>query len=1193
MRRREHHGRSWSRRRLPAALGLALLCLPARLPGQGPAAEPSRREYLTPGLVIETGARTASCDVLVFTADGGQLLAAGDDKVVRTWDVTPQGLRTSTALPILRWPTFRESRGNIYAMAMSRDESRVVVAGQGRVVHGFDAAVLDRQSGAPLHLLKTTDADVAGGKEIYRRDVWAVAWSPREDRVALGTKTGGVWLWSLADNRARLVGVHPVEAGSARTDQTIRFLGFDGEDHLLSIAGTGTMRRWDLRSGSSALVYAFPGPIDTPIARSRDGSMLAAVIDRHNEPDQYVQLVSFPDARFKRYLEVPQEEGKPYQDQPQRVALSADGSIAAVAVRRVSNPRLRGAPFHQERPGYVLLYEGARTNLPVVRRGPAQGLYAESLAFHPTLPHLLAVAGGDDHEVCLWDTRRVELVGEPIRSAGSALWGVQADASGRYLAFQEERHPEAPHPNERGRGPWRWFDLQERRFLGPQEKAPVPAAPPAGDWQVLYQGAAPFHPASWYVQYQGGTPRRLPVGDIAVDEFPRCYTFLPADERHPVRLVVGHYLGVSVFELPEQGEPKRTRLFRGHEGYVTGLALAGGGKRPLLLSASRDQTIAGWNLEDWPNHPSLGAQFLPDGNRLLVGKVALGSPAWELGLNPDDEIVSLAVNGQWVYNPEARVVDRVKIPQVQAGVAAALAVLRDAVPGPFLDFVWRRPGQLGLLHQGTSLVERPVWRFFPTRGHEWVLWRWRDFAYDCSTNGDYFIGWHRNPDEGELRAPDFYRAEQFRARFLDPAGIGRMLTSWEAGRPSLGFGEWEPPAVTAELLGPPDALERGGDVALRVRIRPRVRRDYQAPSRLKIWLNAALVEEVPAARLQQVGQDYEYTLRLPADRFRRSPNENEIIAQCYSRDNLRGQAPPLRPKGPPRNTPPVLHGLIVGVGKYTSQRELMANQDARVLRTAWAEQKGKLFQEARLTLLTDEKVTPRAVLGEFERLAGQVRPDDLLVLYLGGHGVSLNNEKLRGQLAKAKDKEGRPLLAPEALDALRRQKGAFLFLCPDFQFVKLAETTIGFNELYLGLAKLSCHKLILLDACHAGAGEDSLTAEEDPIRLLTRDGVGPVILAACGRDEKALENGAFDFANAYGLFTIALRRMLQDEETFAEIDRDHNQVLTASEVAEGVQLQVERMLQRLRREGVVVNAVSQTPARYIPDREARLRLMKQ
>src|SRR5258708_338263 len=80
-----------------------------------------RREHFGPGLILETGARTGACDVLTFTRDGKHLLATGDDKVVRSWNV---GEKRLTPEQTLRWMIWLNKRGAIYTMALSPDKEQ-------------------------------------------------------------------------------------------------------------------------------------------------------------------------------------------------------------------------------------------------------------------------------------------------------------------------------------------------------------------------------------------------------------------------------------------------------------------------------------------------------------------------------------------------------------------------------------------------------------------------------------------------------------------------------------------------------------------------------------------------------------------------------------------------------------------------------------------------------------------------------------------------------------------------------------------------------------------------------------------------------------------------------------------------------------------------------------------------------------
>src|SRR5205085_7463877 len=123
----------------------------------------------TPGLVLATDGRNAACDVLLFTPDGKQLLAVGDDKVVRRWIVEDSAFSVRK-LPPLRWPIFREQRGSIFALALSpdRDARSVAIAGYG--LRTGDLFVLDRTTGDVQHSLS--------GNVPSPNVTWSVAYSP-------------------------------------------------------------------------------------------------------------------------------------------------------------------------------------------------------------------------------------------------------------------------------------------------------------------------------------------------------------------------------------------------------------------------------------------------------------------------------------------------------------------------------------------------------------------------------------------------------------------------------------------------------------------------------------------------------------------------------------------------------------------------------------------------------------------------------------------------------------------------------------------------------------------------------------------------------------------------------------------------------------------------------------------------------
>jgi hypothetical protein len=299
-----------------------------------------------------------------------------------------------------------------------------------------------------------------------------------------------------------------------------------------------------------------------------------------------------------------------------------------------------------------------------------------------------------------------------------------------------------------------------------------------------------------------------------------------------------------------------------------------------------------------------------------------------------------------------------------------------------------------------------------------------------------------------------------------------------------------------------------------------------------------------------------------------------------------------------------MHGLLIGVGLYQAskprQKNLSAHDDVDALARYWKEHRGGLYETANFSVLTNEKASPKGVQKALDSLVGKVKPDDLLIFHLGGHGLNLDMmfKEMRDLVAK------KEVSTADYNKAARQTVGLgnFVFVCADFDlFDNLQNTVISVNDLYDKLVQLPCHKLIFLDACHAGAVDPDMRSGNDLIRSLTKEGVGPVIFSACRPDQVALEiPGAFFVDDLVGgVFTQGILNTLVKE--FDKADSDKNGHLDPHEFSERLKARIPAWIETLKQElatssdpqeRAMAKDLAQNPVVFLPDLERRLAIVE-
>lgn len=478
---------------------------------------------------------------------------------------------------------------------------------------------------------------------------------------------------------------------------------------------------------------------------------------------------------------------------------------------------------------------------------------------------------------------------------------------------------------------------------------------------------------------------------------------------------------------------------------------------------------------------------------------------------------------------------------VLLGADYSLRLFRDGRPAwslPLHAVAWAvnlsRDGRFAVAGLGDGTLRwyrvvdgSEVLALFVTTDGRWIVWTPEGY-FDHSPDAEALIGYHLN--RGRSGSPEFVVSGQIHREFFRPDLVTLKLKGEDIGRalaqsgdartlvarqtpPGLQLLSWCSRGACAEPVATGQPNDVGQDITVtepKLTLRVSVEDRGSGAGQVVLKRNAAVV---PTRSLAVTGakggrvEEHEVALE---------PGENLITITAYDPSQSVETGTPLRLTvryaGAAREAP-VLHVLSIGIDRYRSAEVtplVNAAADARAVAELMPQLRQGLFREARLTVLQNEQATLGAVREAFAQVAAAARPEDVVLLFLAGHGVIA---------------DGRYSFLPHDL--------------PGLDPLSLREAALGQEALAELLATLPTSRAaVLIDTCHAGA-----VAAPDAVLRQSRDRAwvgalgfnsGRFVLAGSTTQQEALDgiagHGVFTAVLLEGLAGLADRRPKGNED---------------------------------------------------------------